>query len=98
MYVPELQRRKIEAARRQRLRSVALDALAARSSATQLGGLLEEQTGLLNRAASDALFEEFDTDKSGCINAAELQVIYTCTCTANEQCSAWAFSPRHCLV
>lgn len=72
--MPELQRRKIEAARRQRLRSVALDALAARSTATQLGGLLEKQTGMLNRAASDALFEEFDTDRSGCINTAELQV------------------------
>ncbi|KAF8069707.1 NCL2 [Scenedesmus sp. PABB004] len=69
---PALQARRIEAARKARFRSVAVKALAVRSS-ERYGGPLVDPAGALNPAAVRSIFEEFDADRSGAIDARELQ-------------------------
>ncbi|KIY94309.1 hypothetical protein MNEG_13654 [Monoraphidium neglectum] len=72
---PELQRRKIEAARKKRLRLYMVKALAERTVAAPRFGSLVDPSGRVNRSTLRVLFDEFDTDSSGTIDAGEVQAL-----------------------
>ncbi|GBF88403.1 hypothetical protein Rsub_01115 [Raphidocelis subcapitata] len=72
---PELQRRKIDAARKRRLRLYVVKALAERTVAAPRLGALVDPSGRVNTATLRNVFEEFDTDRSGSIDAAEVQAL-----------------------
>lgn len=65
MVNPELQRRKMQRAHKRRLHTAMLKRLA--HSATPFGSLLVE--GGLDLAVADQLFDQFDDDNSGTIDA-----------------------------
>eukprot|EP00775_Hariotina_reticulata_P009910 gene9910-10066_t len=68
---PQLQQRRIDAARRRRFRMVAVKALAVRSN--ERYGSLVDPTGRLNPETVRSIFDEFDEDKSGAIDTKEVQ-------------------------
>ena len=73
---PELQRRRIEAARKRRLRLYVVRALAERTAAApRRFGALVDASGRVNTATLRALFDEFDRDGSGAIDAAEARAL-----------------------
>jgi Ca2+/Na+ antiporter len=86
---PSLQKRRIAEARKKRLRSLAAETLASRwllqgaagagaassSSSSSSSGPLLDASGKVRPAVADALFDEFDSDKSGHIDNAELRAL-----------------------
>ncbi|WIA37902.1 hypothetical protein OEZ86_001279 [Tetradesmus obliquus] len=68
---PQLQQRRIDAARRKRFRMVAVQALALRSS--ERYGSLVDWRGRLDPVTVRSIFDEFDTDHSGAIDKGEVQ-------------------------
>ncbi|KAI8469986.1 MAG: hypothetical protein J3K34DRAFT_422230 [Monoraphidium minutum] len=72
---PALQRRKIEAARKKRLRMYMVKALAERTVAAPRLGSLVDPSGRINRSTLRQLFDEFDVDGSGSIDAAEVRAL-----------------------
>lgn len=69
---PELQKRKIDAARKKRFRMFALSRLASRTQERKLGPLLGVG-GQVDRTVCDSIFDEFDRDRSGFIQGTEVQ-------------------------
>ncbi|KAG1679416.1 hypothetical protein FOA52_007707 [Chlamydomonas sp. UWO 241] len=73
---PERQQRRIEAAQKKRFRQYAIKAIALKTSSSKYGGLVDA-AGALNPAAVTRLFDEFDTDKNGHMDANELRGFIT---------------------
>lgn len=72
---PELQRRKIAAARKRRLRLFVVRALAQRTLEAPRLGAIVDPSGRANRATLRALFDEADADRSGTIDADEARAL-----------------------